>query len=281
MAAAAVAALLGAAPAVAAELPTTPTGDVQVSVTTASGWTVEDRGPKTFEDQRATQLVLRRPGGETDAVLYPESAAGELCDPLADDFHCMPMRTIFGPKLRMGKKGLVVTDQDADGVPEVAMSLFTGGAHCCVITVGYWRDASGAWKSDRTNGGSMGGDRADATGRVQIADPAFEGMDWSYAETQPYLTWSRLVPGTGWVDATTKAEHRREITSMTGAIRRFARLGDAEFAIQAARAVRIGHRKALGQTRRLAAERRTYRRAYGRGDLRTLDRALKPLTVVR
>lgn len=275
-------ALLGtAAPALAAELPTAPTGDVQVSVTTASGWTVEDRGPKTFKDQRTTQLVLRRPDGAVDALLYPERDAGDLCDPFSDGFRCMPMRTIFGPKLRMGKRGLVVTDQDGDGVPEVALSMYTGGAHCCTITIGWWRDADGTWRSDRTNGGSMGGVRADATGRVEIADPAFEGLDWSYAETQPYSTWSRLVPGTGWVDATTKAEHRREIATMTGAIRRFSKLDGAERAVQAARAVRIGHRKALGQKARLAPERRTYRRAYGRGDLRTLDRALKPLVVVR
>lgn len=274
--------LLGVAgPADAAGLPTTPIGDVRVSVTTPSGWTIEDRGPRTFTDQRTTQLVVRRPGGAVDALLYPETATGDFCDATAEGFHCMPLRAVFGPELKMGQKGLLVTDNDADGVPEVAISMFTGGAHCCVMTVGYWREASGAWKSDLTNEGSQGGAFADEAGRVEVADPAFESMDWSYAATQPYLTYSRLVPGAGWIDVTTNNEHLRQITLMNRAVREFAKIDDAEEAVQAARAVRLAHRKALRQSARVASERRTYRRAYGKASARRLDKVLRTVQLVR
>ncbi len=273
--------LAGAGPAGAAELPTAPTGDVRASAALPSGWSVQERGPRTYRDMRTTQLVVQRPDGAVDALLYPEGAVGDACDPRSEDFHCQPMRTILGPEVPMGKKGLLVTDEDGDGVPEIAISMFTLGAHCCVLTVGYWRDAQGGWKSDVTTGGSFGGTRSDARGRVEDADPAFEGLDWSYAASQAYLTWARLVPGKGWVDASTRADHRRQVTLMDRAIRRFARRRDAGPAVQAARAVRIAHRKALGQTARLASERRTYRRAYGKGPARRLDRALRDVVVVR
>jgi hypothetical protein len=273
--------LAAAGPAGAAELPTAPTDEVRASATLPSGWSVEERGPRTYRDQRTTQLVVKRPDGAVDALLYPETAAGDLCDARSDEFHCQPMRTILGPEVPMGTKGLLVTDVDGDGIPEVAISMYTGGAHCCVITVGYWRDAQGAWKDDETNGGSFGGTRSDARGRVEVADPAFEGLDWSYAASQAYVTWARLVPGRGWVDASTTADHRRQITLMDRAVRRFARRRDASEAVQAARAVRIAHRKALGQTARLASERRTYRRAYGKGPARRLDRALRGVVTVR
>jgi len=273
-------ALLAAGPATAA-LPTAPTGDVRVSVSTPSGWTVEERGPSGPKDQRTTQLVVRAPGGAVDALLYPEAAVKDLCDPEADGFHCLPLRAVFVQDLKMGTKGLVVTDRDGDGTPEVAISMFSGGAHCCVTAVGYWRDAAGGWKSDVTNGGSLGGDRTDATGRLRVANPGFEGLDWSYAATQGFFTWSRLVPGTGWVDATTKAEHRAQITAMDRVVRRWAGRKDAGEVVQAARAVRIGHRRALGQKARVASERRTYRRAYGRASARSLDRVLKTVVTVR
>lgn len=265
----------------AAALPTTPTGDVQVSVTTNTGWTVEERGPKDFEEQRTTQIVVKRPGGEVDALLYPEAQVKDFCDPLSTGFHCVPVRAIFTQPLKVGKKGLVVQDQDGDGTPEVAIGMFSGGAHCCITVVGYWRDASGAWKSDLTNGGSAGGDVTDAKGRLQIANPGFEGMSWSYAATAPFYTWTRLVPGTGWADASTKADHRKQVARMTAAVRRYAKIEDAGEPIQAARAVRIGHRKALGQKARVASERRTYRRAYGRADTKALDAVLKTVQVVR
>lgn len=264
----------------AAELPTAPVGAAQVTVTTPSGWVVEDHGPKTVKQDRLTQLVVRRPDGAVDALLYPEAQAGGLCDPKAKSYHCLPLRTIFTTPLKMGKDGLVVTDNDGDGVPEIAIGMFSRGAHCCIVDVGYWRDASGAWKADTTNGGSLGGDHTDAAGRLEISDPAFEGMDWSYAATQPFSTWSLLMPGKGWVDVTTRQEHEKEITDMTRAIKRFSRYKDASEPIQAARAVRIGHRKALGQASRVAAERKVYRRKYGRSALKTLDDTLKRIPVV-
>jgi hypothetical protein len=268
------------ASAAAAELPTVPTGAVQVGVT-SGGWTVEDRGPAKVEDVRTTQVVVRRPDGAVDALLYPEAQVPDLCDPRSTEFHCLPLRTIFGPGLRMGRKGLLVTDQNADGIPEVAISMFSLGAHCCVTTVGYWRAADGTWASDITNGGSAGGARSDRSGRVEVADPGFEGMSWAYAETQAFTTWSRLIPGTGWVDATRPAEHRAEISRMSRLVRRFSRIDGADQAVQAARAVRIGHRKALRQSSRVAAERAIYRRVYGRADLKTLDGVLRTVAEVR
>lgn len=265
----------------AADLPTQPVGEVRVSVTTPSGWTVEERGPKDPQDQVLTQIVVRSPGGAVDGLLYPEAEVRDLCDVDAEGFRCLPLRAIFQGPQRLGKDGLLVTDQDGDGVPEVAISMFSGGAHCCISTVGSWRDAAGGWKSDVTNGGSAGGDRSDAKDRVRVANPGFESMSWSYAASQPFFTWSRLVPGTGWVDATTRAEHRAAIRLMTTAIRRSSRDRGAGEVVQSARAVRIGHRHALGDTRHELAERRVYRRAYGRADARALTTVLKSVRRVR
>ncbi|MEV4419487.1 hypothetical protein AB0L40_05850 [Patulibacter sp. NPDC049589] len=269
-----VAGAAGAGPAGAAPLPTAPVGPARVTVATPSGWTVEEHGPAKGQD-RLTQIVVRRPGGDVDALLYPEQDAGDFCDATADSYHCLPLRAAFTGDLAMGKDGLVVTDQDADGIPEVAIGLFTGGAHCCVIDVGWWRDAAGTWHHDATNGGSAGGDRTDAPGRLRIADPAFEGLDWAYVFYTPYFTWSRLIPGKGWVDATTRADHLREIQRLNGRVRRYAHDRDAKKLIEAVRAVRIAHRFALGQTQQVASERATYRRKYGRRALKDLDQALK------
>jgi hypothetical protein len=264
----------------AADLPTAPVGDAQVTVTTPSGWVVEDHGPKNEKQDRLTQLVVRRPDGTVDALLYPE-AQSDFCDPKAKSYHCLPLRAIFTTPPKMGTDGLVVTDNDGDGIPEIAIGMFSRGAHCCITDVGYWRDAAGAWKSDITNGGSLGGDHTDAAGRLEISAPAFEGMDWSFAATQPFYTWSLLVPGKGWVDVTTRKEHEAEITDMTRAIKKFSKYRDASEAIQAARAVRIGHRKALGQTTKLRAERKVYRAKYGRSAARSLDRVLARIPVVK
>lgn len=265
----------------AAEVPTQPTGDVRLSVTTPSGWTVEDRGPKDPQDQITTQLVVRSPGGAVDTLLYPERDVPDYCDERGEGFHCMPLRVLLEKPPAFGKNGLLVTDQNGDGVPEIAISMFSGGAHCCITTVGWWREASGAWKSDLTNGGSAGGDVTDAQGRVRIANPGFESMSWSYAASLPFYSWSRLVPGRGWVDATTRGEHRARIRAMDKAIKRYSRVRDADEVVQSARAVRIGHRHALGETRRELAERRTYRRAYGRADARALTTVLKSVRRVR
>lgn len=281
LAGATLAAALVPATAGAAALPTAPTGDVQVAVTTSTGWTVEERGPKDADDQRTTQVVVKRPGGEVDALLYPEAQVKDFCDPTSTGFHCLPLRAIFVQPPKVGKQGLVVQDQDGDGTPEVAIGMFSGGAHCCITVVGYWRDASGAWRSDLTNGGSAGGDVTDAKSRMQVANAGFEGMSWSYAATQPFYTWTRLVPGTGWVDASTRADHLKQIKRMDAVVRRFAKVKDAGEPIQAARAVRIGHRRALGQKAKLAAERRVYRRKYGRADTKALDAVLKTVDLVR
>lgn len=281
LAGATLATALAPAAAGAAALPTAPVGAVQVSVTTSTGWTVEERGPKGPKDQRTTQLVVKRPGGEVDALLYPEAQIPDLCDATSTGFHCLPLRAIFVQPVKVGEQGLLVQDQDGDGTPEIAIGMFSGGAHCCTTEVGYWRDASGTWKSDLTNGGSAGADVSDAKGRLQIANPGFEAMSWSYAASQPFYTWTRLVPGTGWVDASTRADHRKQVERMNAVVRRFAKVRDAAEPIQAARAVRVGHRKALGQKARVASERRTYRRAYGRADARALDRVLKTVDVVR
>lgn len=267
--------------ATAADLPTQPTGDVRVSVTTPSGWVVEERGPKDPEDQRTTQIAVRAPGGAVDALLYPEGEIDDFCDPTSDGFHCLPLRAIFQGPQKFGTDGLLVADENGDGVPEIAISMFSGGAHCCITTVGWSRAAAGGWKSALTNGGSAGGDVSDARGRVRVANAGFEGMSWSYAATQPFYTWERLVPGRGWVDVTTKPEHRSRVKAMNAVVRRFARVRDAGEAVQAARAVRIGHRHALGQTARERAERRDYRRVYGRADARALTGVLRTVRRAR
>lgn len=266
---------LAAGPAAAASLPTSPVGKSRVTIKTASGWTIEQHGPKSYKRPTITQLVVRQPTGAVDALLYPEAQIPDFCDPFATSYRCLPLSVLTGGPTKYGTKGVLVTDQNGDGVPEVSIPMFTGGAHCCVVVVGYWRDAaSGAWKSDTVDTGSAGS-VSTKSGRIETANPAFEGLDWAYAETSFYFTWSRLVPGVGWVDATTRADHLHQIALMTRTIKRYSKPGDANGVVKSARAIRIGHRAALGQTAIVAKERNAYRRAYGARSLRLVDQAIK------
>jgi len=51
-----------------------------------------------------------------------------------------------------GEKSIVARDLDADGEPEVMVSLYTGGAHCCTISTLYgFRSATGDYRRGRRN----------------------------------------------------------------------------------------------------------------------------------
>jgi hypothetical protein len=73
---------------------------------------------------------------------------------LVDDAFPEGCRTCFAlpANLGAGEKSIVVRDLDADGEPEVIASLFTGGAHCCVVSRLYgFQVATGAYKVIRRN----------------------------------------------------------------------------------------------------------------------------------
>lgn len=57
----------------------------------------------------------------------------------------IPLGAFAGPD----EKSLTVRDLDADGEPEVLLDLYTGGAHCCFITVLYRWDGMGYRRSVR------------------------------------------------------------------------------------------------------------------------------------
>jgi hypothetical protein len=87
-----------------------------------------------------------------------------------------------------GEKSISARDLDGDGEPEVIASLYTGGAHCCVISTLYGFDATtGAYSSQRRNWADAGFRLRDVGGDGVLefvsADARFAYRFTSYAES--------------------------------------------------------------------------------------------------
>jgi hypothetical protein len=86
----------------------------------------------TYSDLK---IVIQRSG----AVALDQAIESEACD-----YGCVPVGALFDD----GGKSIKLEDLDGDGEPEVLVDLFTGGAHCCLITEIYSFDgAAGTYRS--------------------------------------------------------------------------------------------------------------------------------------
>ncbi|MGE4425593.1 MAG: hypothetical protein AB7G37_03965 [Solirubrobacteraceae bacterium] len=265
-------------PAAAAD-PGLPQGDLKQAVT-ADGWTFELWGPARPILQvngMRTEVVVRREGDPSIvARLVPDRALP--CRTGGPD-GCVPIDLMGRTSAAVKATRLVVTNHDG-GDPELSTAFYTGGGSCCYASVGFWRGTDGNWRSDLLRGGGRTEPIADRAGRVRVGAARWETLDWSRGNARPLLSWHRVVGGTGWEDATTPADHRREITQASSAIARLDRRSGpaSRQRARSARAVRIAHQRALGQTRKVREGRRTYRRMYGARSLRRLDAALRDVT---
>jgi hypothetical protein len=87
----------------------------QVSATLSYSHNTRDN---TYGDLK---IVIQRGG----AVAFDQPITSEDCA-----YGCTAVAALAGH----GSKSVNVTDLDGDGEPEILVDLFTGGAHCCLIT---------------------------------------------------------------------------------------------------------------------------------------------------
>jgi hypothetical protein len=97
----------------------------QVSATLSYSHNTRD---DTYGDLR---IVIERGG----AVALDQPITSQDCS-----YGCTAVAALAGD----GSKSVNVTDLNGDGEPEVLVDLFTGGAHCCLVTEIYSFDAAGA-----------------------------------------------------------------------------------------------------------------------------------------
>ena len=167
-----------------------------------------------------------------------------------------------------GEKSIVVRDLDADGEPEVIASLFTGGAHCCLVSTLYgFQPATGAYKRLRRNWRDAGFRLRDIghDGVVEFdsRDASFAYAFASYAESFLPLQIFRYREGR-LVDVTSSFRRlvRRDAKR---ALRLFRRYKDDEGVNpRGFLAGWVADKYTLGQRR---AANRALRRALRRGDL--------------
>lgn len=164
LAAASAAALLGLAPAASAKQVTATSGRVTatLSYTTGHGGSSNTFGALTIT--RDGQVLF-------DKVPAPVPCRGLACEPTVGFRGIPPLR---------------VRDLDADGEPEVIVTAFTGGAHCCIVAevLALKAGAGGYAATDRDfgNGGYSLSD-LDRDGRPEFvsSDDAFAYAFAAYA----------------------------------------------------------------------------------------------------
>jgi hypothetical protein len=123
-----------------------------------------------FTDYRDLRLTITRAGGVASWYLPPHTGSIDLMWPANGSVR--------------GAKSVAVTDLDGDGVPEVALQLYTGGAHCCTEVFAFRWDGR-AYRANAIDGGSSGIRQTDLDhdGRPEwvTADPSFEYLFTSFA----------------------------------------------------------------------------------------------------
>lgn len=160
-----------AAPPAVAKRDSDTAGDVTATLTWRAGDPLEAR----------TRLVILRAGVEEFA-----GSPGVRCGDT--DYVCeRPAR--FAPR-----DPLVVRDLDADGEPEVVVALYSGGAHCCVISnVFRWDAAGGHYTNVIRDWGNTGYRLRDVKrdGLVEFVtgDDRFSYLYGAYAATR----WPMLI----------------------------------------------------------------------------------------
>ena len=163
----AVAGLLLAAPAAAAETQTATSGSVAATLTYSL-----DGGGFTARDLR---IVVQRAGVLAYDAPVGVRACRQGCAPLGSD-------------------AVTARDLDGDGDPEVLIDLTTGGAHCCTITrILRWDGARYLTIDHMWGNGFYSADDLDGDGTVELvtSDDRFAFLYGSYASSiRPVQVWS-------------------------------------------------------------------------------------------
>jgi hypothetical protein len=211
------------------------------------------RSSDDLEQVKGLRLVVERDG----AVVHdaPVTVRGEPCE------------AFCGPANRFVKKRSVgVRDLDRDGVPEVLVQLFTGGAHCCVVAV-VWR--AGGPLLERAFGSV--GYRLREDGLFVGGDRRFDGAFAPHAGSAQPVQLLRLRGGrfTDVTAAEGRTRVRRDAENLWRAWRRAVRNRQGRWAggvlaAWAADRYRLGARRSALRTLRREARRNGLPRGYAR-----------------
>lgn len=246
----------GAEPAQALVPPASPP---DVTIRTTGGWTVSLHGPEGPADAQLveTEVSLTNPEGALEYVLYPEIDLLDQGCRTTGRRNCVPARANDRPLLLVGSKGLVVKDNGRILPPTVVVQMKRAGTRCCGLLSGYVPDGEGAYDNTTVNGGSARQITKGGLTLYRIGDPAWERLDWPASAYPQNYRWMSLNPVEGWTEATSDADHRKEL-------RRLARMSDrGTRTARAAAAISLSHLARLGETKKLDRAAKTYRRRYG------------------
>jgi len=199
--------------------------------------------------------------------------------------YCAPIAALPGGPGAGARDGLTVTDLDGDGEPEVVADLFTGGAHCCLVSrVLRWTGATYAAVDHVWGDPGYRLRDVDGDGRPEFVtgDDRFAYAFAAYAASFFPVQILRFDAGR-WVDVTGTAPKliRTEVKRYKKTYLRLRRGRDSlgVLAAWAADEYRLGHKKMVG--RFLRSELRAGRlrgwpgNPQRRAFIRTLERRLK------
>lgn len=257
----------GAAPAQALVPPTSPP---DVSVRTSGGWTVALHGPDGPADAQLveTEVSLTNPEGVLEYVLYPEIDLADQGCRATGRRNCVPARANDRPLLLVGSKGLVVKDNGRVLPPTVVVQMKRAGQRCCGLLSGYVPDGEGAYDNTTVNGGSARLITKGGLTLYRIGDPVWERLDWPASAYPQNYRWMSLNPVEGWTEATSEADHLKELRRLERLRSRGTRTARASAAIS------LSHLARMGRTKNLDRAAKAYRRAYGAKSFTRVARAL-------
>jgi hypothetical protein len=235
---------------------------------------VHNKRDNTYGDLK---LVIQRGGG----VAFDQAITSQDCE-----YGCVPVGALFDD----GGKSIKVTDLDGDGEPEVLVDLFTGGAHCCLVTEIYSFDgAAGTYARREHNfadpGYTIKDLNRDGVRELKSADFRFAYSLASYAGSAlPVQIWrwqnGNLVDVTREFPALIRADSKRHWKIYRRHIRSKDPLNDPGLGALAAWA---GDEYLLGHGARVQRElKAALRRGWlnggftrGRGTIKALNKLLK------
>ena len=148
-------------------------------------------------DVQAT-LTYRVTKGSYSHVRVQVARAGQgLVDERLRELSCGRGCAVWAPGPFAVPGPVRVRDLDADGEPEVLLDLYTGGAHCCVVTAFYrWDDAAGRYRRTVSDFGNTGYGLGDLDGDGR---PELRTTDERFAYAfGPYVTSLRPVAILQW-----------------------------------------------------------------------------------